>query len=167
MRKRERNVRGFLACLMVAAAVLLPAVGHAQERATEEAVERADRHLLQLFLGGTYAKEEDENSLTVGATYEYRLVDLVGIGAFGEYAGGDLDAWSFGAPFFVHPYRELRIVLAPGFEHKEGENEFLFRVGIGYDFPVTGRWSLAPELNADFVDGEVNLVYGISIGVSF
>lgn len=161
-------MRGPLACLLVAAAVLLPVAGHAQEGAAEEeAAERGDRHLLQLFLGGTYAEEADENFLTVGATYEYRLVDLVGIGAFGEYAGGDLDAWSFGAPFFVHPYRELRIVLAPGFEHKEGENEFLFRVGIGYDFPVTGRWSLAPELNADFVDGEVNLVYGVSIGVSF
>jgi hypothetical protein len=60
----------------------------------------------------------------------------------------------------------LRFVLAPGLEHRDDENEFLFRAGVAYEFEI-GRWSIAPEFNVDFVDGEKAYVYGLSFGWGF
>jgi hypothetical protein len=37
---------------------------------------------------------------------------------------------------------------------------------VSYEFGFSG-WSLAPELNVDFVGGEVKTVPGISIGWEF
>ena len=44
-------------------------------------------------------------------------------------------------------------------EIEDGDAEFLVRVGGLYDIDFTG-WSLAPELNLDFVDGDVTVVVG-------
>lgn len=40
------------------------------------------------------------------------------------------------------------------------------RVGTAYEFKFTG-WSLAPEVNVDFVDGEVKTILGVSVGWEF
>jgi hypothetical protein len=37
---------------------------------------------------------------------------------------------------------------------------------VAYEFEV-GRWSLTPEFNIDFVDGEEAQVYGVSLGFGF
>jgi len=68
--------------------------------------------------------------------------------------------------YTIHPYKGFRFTLAPGLEHREGEDEFLFRAGVGYEFEI-GRWSILPEFNIDFVDGEEALVYGVSFGYGF
>ena len=46
------------------------------------------------------------------------------------------------------------------------ENEFLFRTGVAYEFEI-GRWSITPQFNVDFVDGEEAYVYGLSFGWGF
>jgi hypothetical protein len=140
----------------VAAALLAVMVcpAFATEREHEEHEQR-----VELFLGD--ADSEGEHGFTVGLIYEYRFTELLGLGGFVEYAGGHHDAWSAGVPLFVHPYGGWRFALAPGFEHRDGEDEFLFRTGVAHEFEVSDRWTVSPEFNVDFVDGEEILVFGL------
>jgi hypothetical protein len=91
----------------------------------------------------------------------------LGVGGLGEYAGGDFDSWVLGVPLFIHPYADLIVWLAPGVEIEDGETDFLFRVGLGYEFEIYPRWSLAPELNFDFAGGDTKLVYGLTLSWAF
>jgi hypothetical protein len=60
------------------------------------------------------------------------------------------------------------IGLAPGVEFEEEEANFLFRTGVGYDFELSLRWSLAPEFNVGFIEGgHTKLIYGLSLSYSF
>jgi hypothetical protein len=53
-------------------------------------------------------------------------------------------------------------------EFEEDEASFFFRAGVGYDFELSSRWSLAPEFNVDFIEGgDTKLVYGLSLSYSF
>jgi hypothetical protein len=130
-------------------------------------------HHAALFLGGTHAdveieteggiREEGEDAFTVGLDYEYRFSQLFGVGGLVEYAGGELETTSAMAGLFIHPIGGLKLFLAPGVEHEGDENEFLFRAGVHYNF-LFGNFVVTPVLAVDFVDGEENLVYGVSFG---
>ena len=67
-----------------------------------------------------------------------------------------------GLPLFIHLDKDFRFLVAPWLEHKDSENEFLFRTGLAYEFEF-GSWAISPEFNVDFVDGEEALVYGLSL----
>ena len=108
-----------------------------------------------------------ENGFTIGLTYERRFSELLGIGGFYEYAAGDFDKWSIGVPLFIHPHEGWRFVLAPGLEHRHGDDEFLFRTGVAYEFELSERWVMVPEFNVDFVDGEEAFAFGLSFGFGF
>ena len=136
----------------------------AEESGEKPDQEETSRNRMELFLGNTH--DEGEDAFSVGVTYEYRFRKLIGLGALWEYADGDFDKWIAGVPFFLHPYKGLRFEVAPGVEHAESDNEFLVRLGVGYEFEI-GRWSITPEFNMDFVDGEESIVYGISFGYGF
>ncbi len=125
--------------------------------------------VFEVFLGGTYEDGDhgSENGFTIGLTYEHRLSELLGFGGFYEYAAGDFDKWSIGVPLFIHPYEGWRFALAPGLEHRDSDDEFLFRTGVGYEFELSEKWIMLPEFNVDFVDGEEAFAYGISFGVGF
>jgi len=126
-------------------------------------------NVIELFVGNTYEDDShgSKNGVTTGFTYERRLAALWGVGASYEYAAGDFDKWSIGVPLFVHPYKGLRFQLAPGLEHKNSEDEFLLRIGAAYEFMVSDRWMLIPEIAVDFVDGEEAIVYGLAFGFGF
>ena len=100
-------------------------------------------------------------------SYERRLSSLLGVGGAYEYAAGDFDKWSIGVPLFIHPYKGLRFQLAPGLEHKKGEDKFLFRIGAAYEITLSDRWMLIPEIAVDFVDGDEAVVYGLAFGFGF
>ena len=123
------------------------------------------RHHIAVSLGNTHT-EENEDAFTIGLDYEYRLSSLVGVGVLGEYATEDLNTWVVGGPFALHPGAGWRLVAMPGIEIADDETEFLFRVGAGYEFEIE-RFTLMPEVNADFVDGETNLFFGASLGLKF
>jgi len=142
----------------------------ADQRFNEHETGHAHHHnMIEVFMGGTYEDGEhgSENGFSVGLVFERRLNEFMGVGIFGEYTGGDFDMWVVGVPLFIHPYKGLRFLLAPGNEHKDHEDEFLFRAGIGYEFEVSEQWVIVPELNVDFVDGEEVYVYGVSFGYGF
>ena len=137
------------------------------------------KHHLAVFVGGTHAeieeeghggeevvREESEDAFTAGVDYEYRLKSLFGVGGIVEYSGGDLEATVAAGALFIHPIGGLKLILAPGVENKGDENKFLFRTGVYYDF-FFGKFSVGPTFSVDFVDGEQNLIYGLSFGYGF
>ncbi len=126
-------------------------------------------NVVELFVGNTYEDDShgSKNGVTTGFTYERRLSALWGVGVSYEYAAGDFDKWSIGVPVFVHPYKEWRFQLAPGMEHKKSEDEFLLRISAAYEFMLSDRWMLIPEIAVDFVDGEEAVVYGLAFGFGF
>jgi hypothetical protein len=123
----------------------------------------------EVFIGGTYEDGEhgSENGFSIGLVYERRLNNIFGTGAFYEYTAGDFDKWSIGVPLFIHPYKGWRFALAPGLEHRDSDDEFLFRTGVGYEFELSERWVIIPEFNVDFVDSEESYVFGVSFGFGF
>ena len=158
------------AVLVLCLAVIAPQLFAAEQTHTTHQ-NPADHHLnmLEVFLGNTYehSKHGDENGFTVGLTYERRFSEYLGFGGFYEYAAGDFDKWSIGAPLFIHPYGEWRLALAPGLEHRESKDRFLLHTGVAYEFELSERWVMIPEFNVDLVNGEEAFVFGFSLGYRF
>ena len=161
--------KGVLLCLLVAVFwVMIPVkiwAGEAERNHKKETPEH--HHGVELFLGNT--QDDGENAFSIGLTYEYRLSELFGIGGLIEYAGEDFREWILAVPFFLHPYKGWRFLVAPGIDidDEDGDNNFLFRAGAAYEFEIAERWSITPEFNVDFVDGDEVLVYGLSFGYGF
>jgi hypothetical protein len=134
--------------------------------ATSDSATIENRNKIILFGGVT--QDGGEVGASIGLEYEYRINPLFGIGAFGEYAGGDFDTWVFGIPGFIHPYAGWFIRLAPGLEFEGSETLYLFRTGVGYEFELSPRWGLAPEFNVDLLEGgKTEFVYGLSLSYGF
>ena len=131
--------------------------------ATEE---RETRHLLKAFVGNTHT-HDDDNGLTLGVGYEYRLTPLLAVSALGEYAGGQVDTWVVGPGIVVYPHKRLSLVAMPAVELHGDASEFLFRLGVGYEFEAGDEVVVIPEMSVDFVDSETNLVFGVNIGIPF
>jgi hypothetical protein len=151
-----RNARVLAALLLAIAA---PQLVQAQESDREDAALNS----IELFLGGTI----DDNDLdaSIGIGYERRLSQQFGVGGLVEATGGRRD-WVFAVPVLWHPVEPWRFLVAPGFERSDGDNELLIRVGGTYEIEFDG-WSLTPELNLDFVDGDVLTVLGVTFGWKF
>ncbi len=170
---------------------------HENSEEAEHNEEHHGNHHLAAFLGLTSNFEEEETNFSAGLDYEFRLPfadRLFGIGLFGEYVFAEESEILAGIPINIHPWKELLVFAAPGLafvpkateesvvdEGKnihnntlgeeaaadtEKESKFLARVGIGYEFE-TRSFSIAPVVAADFVDGNVSLVYGLSFGIGF
>ena len=136
--------------------------------ADEEHAEHKESHYhrnhVGLMLGNTH--EEGEDDFTVGLDYEYRFTEYVGIGVLLEFVGKDYREAVAMVPLFIHPYKGFRFLAAAGVKPKKDAEKFIWRLGIGYRFPV-GNWTIAPEFNVDFTEGRVVEVYGISLGYGF
>lgn len=130
------------------------------------------RNHLALFTGATTNFEHESTDFTLGIDYEYRLSEMFGVGLFGEVVFAEHDETLIGVPFFIHMKKSpVKIVLAPGMvfaedHHGQKHEEFMFRSGLGYDIHLD-TFSITPTVNADFVDGDVSLAYGIAFGVGF
>jgi hypothetical protein len=119
---------------------------------------------LGLFLGNTH--EEGEDEFTIGLDYEYRFSQYFGIGAVLEYVGEDAREGVGMGLLFIHPYKGFRFLAGAGVKPKAEETKFIWRLGIGYRFPI-GNWTIAPEFNLDFTEGKTVQVYGVSFGYGF
>ena len=124
--------------------------------------ETFEANSIEVFLGGTF--DDGDSEASYGMSYERRLNESIGIGGEVEYTNGR--EWVYLVPFTIHITEPWKVMLAGGVEHEEGENLFLSRIGTAYEFKFDG-WSLAPEINADFVDGEIKTVLGVSFGFEF
>ena len=144
----------------VLALVLAAPVTLAQE--SGDSIEDFEANSFELFIGATL--HDGESDASYGASYERRVGKAFGIGGLVEYTNGR--EWVFAVPFTWHITEPWKVLVAPGFEHEEGESFYLTRVGTAYEFKFTG-WSLVPEVNVDFVDGEVKTILGVSVGWEF
>jgi hypothetical protein len=132
----------------------------AQNAAAQE--ESFKRNVIELFGGATFNDSETNGS--IGLSYERRVTEKFGIGGLVEYTNGR--EWIYAVPFSWRITEPWKVLVAPGWEHEEGENTYLTRLGTSYEFEV-GEMTLAPEINFDFVDGDTAVVAGISLGFAF
>lgn len=123
-------------------------------------------HHLSMLVGNTHARGESD-SFTVGLDYEYRVNELLGVGAVFERAFGVLDATTILAVADIHFLNGLIVQVGPGFEHNGGEDVFVGRIGALYEFEFN-NYTLSPQLHWDYHDGEANtVVSGVAFGFSF
>lgn len=161
-----------------------PAVSVAQEHGAEgaEAEEAFHKNHLSLFTGGTTESSDGSANTTfsAGLDYERRLSRLVGLAGGGELVfGGEEREALVGLYFLLHATEGLVLAAGPGLEfakegHTEGEEESGtethagLRVGIVYEFEVGHRYSIAPSIYTDFIEGkEPTFVWGLAFGVGF
>lgn len=125
------------------------------------------RHHLAVSAGGTYHEKGSQNGGAYAIEYEYRLHELVGVGAvFDATSGIKDDPLVLAVTAIVHPVGGLKLIAGPGFEFKRKE-DFLVRVGVGWDFHLGEHLTLGPVVTADFVSWDTNYNYGVALGWGF
>ena len=179
--RATRKCCAYLIIANVLAVSMVPVVSaeeaheQAHEEAHKEGAHEFHRHHMALIFGNTQ-NEGDENGLSAGIDYEYRINSWLGVGGLAEYAGGDFEHLLLIAPLFFHPHKGWLFNFSIGTEiHKEhGDHEgaertrdWIVRTGVAYQFPLGERYTIGPEFNVDFSDEETLFVYGLAIGVGF
>jgi hypothetical protein len=158
-----------VALCALTALVAQPVRAAGDEAAQGESEEWAEegRNDLGLFLGDTYA--DGEHGFSVGLDYERRLSRRFGIGGVIEYTGSDLRDGIAAVSVNWHPWKELKLLAAPGVEveREDGSDGFLFRIGAEYGFGIGKGFEIAPALNFDFTSDESSVVYGLSFARTF
>jgi len=169
---RIRLLKSYLlriSCMVAAAWILCPSAVWSAE---ETGHGRLPLHRVALFGGGGVETESGESSragFAFGLAYEYRFHENWGIGAAVDALGQNTsrDA-AMAVPVSFHPTEHWRLFAGPGVEFTDHSNEFLIRMGVGYEIPLTGNWTLAPEFVADFVEGGKRLfIGGLALGYEF
>jgi len=170
--------------IAIVAITASPAVSLAQEHGAEDesAEEAFHKNHLSLFTGGTTESSDGSTStaFSLGLDYERRLSRLVGLAGGGELVfGGEEREALVGLYFILHAMEGLVLAAGPGLEfakegHAEGEEESGtethagLRIGVLYEFEVGHRYSIAPSVYTDFIEGkEPTLVWGLAFGVGF
>ena len=121
---------------------------------------------LSVVLADTHVDGEGSNA-TVGIDFEYRMSQLLGIGAVVEYAWGELDATTVLAVADIHLHDGWVMQVGPGFERRHGEDILVSRVGFLYEFEWK-NFTLSPQLHWDYHRDEENaVVAGFALGFSF
>ncbi len=121
---------------------------------------------LSVVLADTHIDGEGNNP-TIGIDFEYRMNQLLGLGSVIEYAWGELDASTFLAVADIHLHEGWVIQVGPGFEHREGEDVFVSRAGLLYEFEWE-NFTLSPQLHWDYHQHEESaVVAGFALGFSF
>ncbi|MEM6577515.1 MAG: hypothetical protein AAF678_03415 [Pseudomonadota bacterium] len=166
----------FLRYLTVAAVLLawvLPGQAIADDAAHSDEGDHHGHHgpnIVEFFLGATFEEKngKNETAFTTGAQYRYAINDTVSVGVLGEYAGSPLDFWVVGVPaVFNIGHSGWQFTTMPAVEFKSSKEKFLFRTGIGYEFEFEGGYSVKPEVNVDWVEGEAIVVTGVNLGLRF
>jgi hypothetical protein len=165
-RKMNRFRKPFSVMLVALVVIALSGMGAGTVLAEEEAGEEG-QNKLGLFLGGAHNSEKD--GFSVGLDYEYRVNRRFGIGGMVEYSGGDFGEWIAGLPVCWHPWRELKLYVAPGvnYDPSHGDTYFLVRVGADYGFSLGRGFEIAPSLNFETTSEENAMIYGICLSKRF
>ena len=156
-------------CVIAAACILCPGVVWSAE---ETGHSKLPHHHVAVFAGGGVEIESshsDRAGFALGLIYEYRFHEHWGIGASVDALGQNTSrnsAMAFSVSY--HPTDRWRLFAGPGVEFTDHGSEFLVRMGVGYEIPLTGHWTLAPELAADFIEGgTILLIGGVALGYQF
>lgn len=153
--------RGFAEKLLLCVMLLPAGSTHAEDAGGSEALKHNG---VELFVGGTF--DSGDRDLSLGAGYERRFGEKFGLGALVERTDSPGREWVFAVPFLWHVMDPWKVLVAPGIERANGNNDYMTRLGASYEFEF-GGWTLAPELNFDFVGSETKTVLGVSFGWDF
>lgn len=135
-------------------------------RAAEETGGEEERNAVALFLGAT--SKDASTSGAVGAKYERRLSDLLGLGIVIEVTPALEERLVTFPAVILHPIGELTVILAPGVVTEDGDSRLAFRTGLGWELEIGGGITLSPEVNFDWADDHDDaLVVGVAVGTSF
>ena len=144
---------------LIAVSLAMPPLA-AEAESEKEGHAHTSRHHVGLFLGNTHTDHDD--GFTFGLDYEYRLTEQFGLAGVLDYAT-DVESTVVGAGVFIHR-----------FENHDGHNEYLFRTGLYYDISLDesnvfrgAELTISPTFIVDFVDGDEDLVFGLTIGYKF
>ena len=168
--------------VLLAAGLLLAAplaAQHAAERAPESAPHEEGaahfRHHLALTPSLTtllrVGGEEAATLPTLAIDFEEHIGEVLGAGLYVEALfGKNENAVMAGLPFFVHPFGHFHFLVAPEMKWAEADEAWErtagLRVGTAYDLHFA-HLSVSPTLNADFLHGQTELNYGLSVGWGF
>ena len=131
------------------------------------------------FIGATTQSTRPGTHFTLGADY-VRLLSLGkpwGLSIYGEAIFAEHTEWVAGLTGSYKVTDKFWLRTGPGVEilqeavegsHDETEikTEFLYRIGMGYSFHLTGL-TIAPSLDFDFVRHHDAVVWGINIAKPF
>ncbi len=149
---------------MLSVSPILAGSDGSESVSSRETVDEFSPNHIAFILGAAHEARR-ENGGIIGVEYERRLSQSFGIGALAEHTFGDLDFWIYAIPFGYHIDR-WKLYVAPGIEDGHLGTELLIRVGGEYSFEV-GSWEFSPTVDIDFVDSEVAIGGGVSIGWGF
>ena len=113
---------------------------------------------MNVLLGGSFDRAGDGPAL--GANYEHRLKQTLGVGGFGDIAFADETSTVLGGAVFVHPADRWTLLAGPGVEFVDGDADVVARVGGWYAIPVK-EYAIAPTAWLDLGDG-VSFFLGLS-----
>jgi hypothetical protein len=155
--------------MVMGACILWPnAVWSADE---EDHIGLPHHHVAVIVGGGveTESSQSDRAGFALGFSYEYRFHEKWGIGASVDAIGQNtMRDSAVAVPVSYHLTEQWRLFAGPGIEFTDHHNEFLLRFGVGYEFRLSGMWTLAPEVVADFVEGGKKLfIGGLALGYEF
>lgn len=153
--------------------ILLPLLVLAPiNRAAADDEDGYPHHHVAVFAGlGVESKEghKDEEGFALGAQYALRFHKNWGVGGVVEFLGQDtVRNLVLMFPVSIHPVGHLRLFVGPGVEFTPTKEKFAFRLGAGYEFPLSGHFSLAPEFFVDLIEsGENTWIAGVALGYEF
>ena len=121
------------------------------------------------FVSESRPGKSDENGYAAGLVYEFRFHEHWGISGAVEGLGSDfVRNMTIVVPASWHPAGGLRFFAGPGYEFTDKKDEFLVRVGLGYEFHLGGKWTLAPEMMFDYVESDTTIwLAGLVLGYEF
>lgn len=175
-----------LALALLAGAVFLAApAAYGQEAGHEVEAQHGEhgeslgyRHFVSLSGGAASHTENNDTGAAVGLSYAYKLSHRWAVGIKLEYADSDLErdrVALLGATY--EPVERVELGVAFGIEradldeidhgeeHTVTESEALARLTFAYLLPLSGRWHLGPEFNADITASRVTYVYGLVLSL--
>jgi len=147
----------FATVLFIAAISLAAANALAEEIASEHGSDH-HKNVVGIFAGLAHGGLR-QNELAIGVEYARHIRGNFSIGAVAEYTAGDADFWVFVIPF-AYNLGDWKIYAGPGIEDGHHGKEELLRLGVERPFEMSGGWEISPQLNVDFVDGEVVWIIG-------
>ncbi len=159
------------AALLATLSVALPVRGAAQEEEARPGASEGEpryRNKVSGFVGVTLEAEEAA-AFTLGIGYQRRLGGSFSVGVLAERAFGESRFFLAAAGLAWQPLRRVILYVAPGVELSGADDKtfFVLRIGANYDVELTERWTIGPNVDADFVDGRTVWVLGAELGYSF
>jgi hypothetical protein len=166
-----------MACLAASSATAQEA-GHPQEGHGGHEESPGFRHHVTLSGGAATHTENNDTGGAVGLSYTYSLTHRWAVGIKLEYADSGVERDRVALLGFVYePVERVEVGAAFGVEradidevdhgeeHTVSETEALVRLTFAYLIPLSGRWHLGPEFNADITASRVTYVYGLFLSL--